>query len=83
MYSSSRQPCATWCFFSIARAHHQELRSNLASYRNNGDKEIANANNFQAVCVVIFLVICFLGLRYRCTWLQICLCLSWTVVPGL
>ena len=47
--------------FSIARAHHQELRSNLASYRNDGDKEIANANNFQTVCVVMFFVSLFSG----------------------
>ena len=69
--------------FSIARAHHQELRSNLASHRNDGDKEIANANNSQTVCLCICLVICFLYIWYRCTWLQICLCLFWTVVPGL
>ena len=56
--------------FQIARAHHQELRSNLASYRNDGDKEIANANNSQTVCVCICLVICFLGIWYRGIWLQ-------------
>ena len=68
-------------FFSIARAHHQELRSNLASCRNDGDKEIANANNFQTVCVGIFLVICsgpsvplylvanlFVFVLDRCSW---------------
>ena len=35
-----------------------------------------------SVCLY-FLVICFLGVWYRCTWLQICFCLFWTVVPGL
>ena len=47
--------------FSIARAHNLELRSNLDNHRNDGDKEIANANNFQTTrqCVLVF----FLGRR--------------------
>ena len=66
--------------FSTARDHHQELRSNLATHRSDGDKEIANANNSQTVCVCICLLICFLGIWYRGTWLQICLSSFWTVV---
>ena len=68
--------------FSTARDHHQELRSNLASHRNDGDKEIANANNFQTVCACIFLGNLFSGhlvplylvanlivfVLDRCTW---------------